>query len=791
MQIKTAELMIQNYNLKLGALALAQESVKGFDKGIPAVAHPYMESIGFSPEEMVKTEAPTSGQPQKYRTGGQYIPNFYPHGGPHLSGAFSKPFQRTIVDPDTQLDPYALDDFGGFETRDWSMGMFDEESAFTLGNERPSFAKTKVKPKTKMDGIGIAGQLLGPGIDAAASIGDWYTRQKFDIADMTPSDRNFNPIGVDQGDHGFNAYGLSMDPNEYTPVQHTGMAQYGGQPSFKRGGSTKKIRVTKVPRYDVGGSNTPTTSSRATRIQNIPKGSVKWDPTKPEYDPGSVQKGDYILQDGVWKKVTGYARPKYTGDNADDRLGRYANDFGEFYDAFEANDGEIRKLYIEQYRKEIAKAKPNTATGLTQADIDDAANLDDEQVINIFYEKQRMNLAVNDKYGDLSEYDKKDKWDSDRKLAGEAATSVGFDSSIYDSLNKVHVAAFQAGYIGLKNLFSSDEHKDKFKKYQLAQTGLGDEQISGTGKGTISQIDGYDGNTTSGEFIYSKDSEMTTEDVPYEDVEGTEGLAYPLNRRTPAKYWTEDLMDIGKNLSNVFRAKKYDPWIKKGDYVGTNPSFVDFRGAAARIASGAQGMGRVGLNMMAPSGARTSMLSNLQAKTLPGIFGVQEAEHKINTGIANRYRDVDARRRTKYNEYTADIDTKLQRQYDIADQQFRNSKTQLWALTLDSVKNAWTNKGKTATMNLLRPDYAVDPRTGYLLSDPSLRPITADAIDPYSTAKELAKIKGLIPGISDTDAIRIIKIDKGLPDYNYAAGIDPAAYEGSVAYEGYPGQTSQ
>ena len=40
--VKTAELMIANFNKKLAALALAQESKKGFPQGIPAVAKPYM-----------------------------------------------------------------------------------------------------------------------------------------------------------------------------------------------------------------------------------------------------------------------------------------------------------------------------------------------------------------------------------------------------------------------------------------------------------------------------------------------------------------------------------------------------------------------------------------------------------------------------------------------------------------------------------------------------------------------------------------------------------------------------
>jgi hypothetical protein len=50
---KTAELMIKNYVMKLGALALAQESKKGFEQGIPLLAKPYMEAMGIREEDLI------------------------------------------------------------------------------------------------------------------------------------------------------------------------------------------------------------------------------------------------------------------------------------------------------------------------------------------------------------------------------------------------------------------------------------------------------------------------------------------------------------------------------------------------------------------------------------------------------------------------------------------------------------------------------------------------------------------------------------------------------------------
>jgi hypothetical protein len=78
--VKTAEMMIKNYVIKLGALALAQESKKGFPQGIPKVAKPYMESQGISekdliPEGMNQGQEEVSEQPQEQQQAPSQMPN--------------------------------------------------------------------------------------------------------------------------------------------------------------------------------------------------------------------------------------------------------------------------------------------------------------------------------------------------------------------------------------------------------------------------------------------------------------------------------------------------------------------------------------------------------------------------------------------------------------------------------------------------------------------------------------------------------------------------------------------
>lgn len=55
---KTAELMIRNYTMKLGGLALAQESKKAFPQGVPKISNPFLEANGISEEQIMPTYKP-------------------------------------------------------------------------------------------------------------------------------------------------------------------------------------------------------------------------------------------------------------------------------------------------------------------------------------------------------------------------------------------------------------------------------------------------------------------------------------------------------------------------------------------------------------------------------------------------------------------------------------------------------------------------------------------------------------------------------------------------------------
>lgn len=90
LQVHTAESIIATYQVKLGKLALIQESMKGFPGGIPVVAMPFLAKYKISPEMVLPTEMPedTQGMPTEMpvaRYGGMPLRSFAPGGANTMS----------------------------------------------------------------------------------------------------------------------------------------------------------------------------------------------------------------------------------------------------------------------------------------------------------------------------------------------------------------------------------------------------------------------------------------------------------------------------------------------------------------------------------------------------------------------------------------------------------------------------------------------------------------------------------------------------------------------------------
>jgi len=184
---KTAELMIRNFNMKLGALALAQEAKKGFPQGIPMVAQPFMEANGLSEQDFIPQEeeaaAAEQGQPEMQQeepvaeaTIPQQMPSGEPIAQPQPMGMNPKEMMMASQMPQEVMQQapmamYGLEmggfypemAFGGYSRYDDGGGVKRKYTAEELSG--------KVHDVTNVDAV-PEGYVLVPGQDGVYGTGE-------------------------------------------------------------------------------------------------------------------------------------------------------------------------------------------------------------------------------------------------------------------------------------------------------------------------------------------------------------------------------------------------------------------------------------------------------------------------------------------------------------------------------------------------------------------------------------------------------------------------------------------
>lgn len=757
LQRETAEKMIQNYNLKLGQLALVQESMKGFDGDIPMIAQGYLQHAGIDPAEFVNPEAaPTQEQVQQF---GRFGLQTFKAGGNTPSKKHKvkiKSIPKFIGGGSSRFNEFNPNIPG---IADIGTKNSDDYMETSLKNQR--------------DWGQIAQKMTGPALDFTAMIGRKMTEPSINYEDFTSADQVFTPNQrPEYGSNMFNTQGV-IDPYRVKEAPQftgtfSGISRFGGQPQYNYGGTPKTY-------FQNAGETGVVTNDKPIAKQDIPKEGIFWDPEAEGYDASKVKKDHYIIKNGRWYKVKGYVKPKYEG-KTDERLGTFGADYELIKQKFQ--DEEVRNAFYNQYVEEMKKAKPNSKTGLTQADIDAALNMDKEKVINNFLKKQAINLAINAKYGDLSEYDKKDLWDKNKNLANETAKELGFEP-----LSQSEVASFQGAYIGLNNLSNNDAFKPMFKDIKVAQIGRADEQVAGTEEGSISQIDGWDGNTTSGEALLVRDNEMDLEELKALEEENATAEDSNLKRfipqvdNTPTPYWTQDLNNLATGLTELYGIEKAKPWQAPLQYREMTPALQDFRGTAARIGS----LAEAGARQAATFGNPNSFAANysqIQSNAVDPILRAQEAERMGNQDIINKTEMFNTQNFNQFDTNKQQLDTQLYDKHIIANEQFKNAKTLARDKVRGLMNQALTNRGMTQSMNSMRSDFKVDPRTGFTYKTnyaPEIQPGSSQSDSMY---QNFLKVLNDNPGIDAEAARKLAKDMAGIPEDPKGVYNQPTNYPG-------------
>ena len=224
-EIKTAELMIAKYNIKLAKLAIIQEAMKGFPQGIPAIAMPYILSNNVEITELlgkVNPEALTAQQMEDEqemstegmednpnadmgvsRFGGNIVAQFNTkaHGGMHFAGypyyqnggQEQKPSIYDVLD---NMERNLLRSIGS--QRD--LGMSLQKSTLDAWDKYKQLRKkygpslTKEVPEgTPISWVNTDGQVVGD--PTQGTTGYWDRVKKYWSGD--PDIGNIDPAGIE------------------------------------------------------------------------------------------------------------------------------------------------------------------------------------------------------------------------------------------------------------------------------------------------------------------------------------------------------------------------------------------------------------------------------------------------------------------------------------------------------------------------------------------------------------------------------------------------------------------
>ena len=823
---KSAELMIKNINMKLGALALAQESKKGFPQGIPEVAKPYMEAMGIKEEDLI----PQKIQPEA-QVNSQAMQNPYENQGMGMQSPEEESVEQVQSMQNSQEESMEspMGRYGfqmGRRLRVAQEGMEQgqpspEEMAMMQQQGAPQ-QQGGADPLVQM--VQQVQQMLQQGAEPADVVMQLLQKQVPPQAIM----QILVQVGMPQEEAQATIQEV-MQQGQQNPQEEmveAPMAQYG----MSMGGYDMPFHDTQ---YRDGGSINRFQGGGST--YSIPKDALVIDRSKYKTDEEYAiarnlefakagTKPVYILYpDGKYKKVTQKTKAKdpYTGTDLGPTFNNLTDVAIKFREMGKSiNTPEFTNLLAEYTLKAIKDpSKYIGKSGKRSKAFDDFSkeNFTPEQIRDAFLTHQKRNIAlqangIQARYFEDAPTGKlltpeqivsKKIMDKGKpvtlaqakevvkKYTTDGITDLGkaFDKvGIKLGNTALEQATFQGFTDALKNKANlTPEQQKTLENWGEYESGAADE--TGQLNNQISPIDRVYTNTTGeqlSEYNLPTEYDYTEDDVEPIDrtVDTTEEeTVYPPTM--PAAPWAQDKLNRLNAGLDYFSAEKYLPWAASYNPEMLDPTFYDptrelaAQSEQANITNQALGqfMGAQDLS------SRAASIQGQGAKQAADTLG---RYNNLNVGVANQFAGNNAQIRNEAQRYNQAQNKQLYDQNVIANQQFDNSKRALRHNLGDAENTLLTNMYKTDALNQQFPQYAIDPSTGgkmYFTRPKAAKPTTyqddldyADKIQNSNLDPKLKEIlltqhlKSSRGNVANTDAESV------LAQYQKKGGTTQMAY---------------
>jgi len=722
LQIETAEKVIANFQVKLGKLALVQESAKGFPDGIPIIALPFLAKYNLSPEMILPTQLDTAQQPAQQEMFPEEMP-VARYGG--------MPFYQAGGTTGVSIDPEAEQQLNFLPNFRRNQRLQKRAQREAERNYMLNFYTNLLQDVVSEDSI------------------------PFDNGDPTTgvflrTDEKGNPYYVD-------GKGIRIKTFDDTYYGKNNAPTSGNERIIERNGKRYRVTTKTVTKSSVDKSKIiPKSEANSPGEVYEENGKYyqiqKYDRTKPI---NSTTSGERILQGDplenktkaieILKKLEGAGAAVYHSEPYTVG-GKQKNPGWEIKASAKGKLTTAEKEYLTDY---FSISTQQGVLGAGENDVNVSLQGSDNSgfygYTNPDFYEYRFWKAQN---ADRSPED----WDK-LDAAGKTANRKLYFRSLGFDLSDDHI---NANIDNPAKLYTNDFVSGR-KQARLAEEIPDSSGTKHTALGFTDAVEAFfDDQKANWRPAFGADKklglehadaysfEKTVKEIDLEGEEVTEEKEEEImdtkspNHITDRKYspwWIQDIVNISGAAQDLFSIKKYKPY--KATYAPyvPQPTFYDPSREIAAIQETAGMAGDLiqGLGTSAQSmGARLAQIQGTAAESIANTMGKY---NNLNVGTANEFaykkadivNDAQLKNQVFTKQYIDEFNT-LNQNYDnarrAARETLRNSYTQ-----------GITNKAQAQVLNTLYPNYQIDPMRGGMLSFYKGTDITAGEEEATNAAR--------------------------------------------------------
>ena len=702
--IKTAELMIKNYQLKLAALALVQEAKKGLPQGVASVSKPIMAENQYT-EDM-------------------------------------------FVDP-------AIKQFEG----QIDGKIAQAEQVQNTEQQDPDFAQQAQQAEEMNEGQPVAqSQNMGqPMAQYGMSMGGY----DFPYEENMPEAE----YGMAMGVNSKNYMGRSKSPMY---ARGGALRTYQGNVGASSTGATGGAPAVDDGTLDVTGLDPEESNKKYQiwmkhNPGKEPKIMLNGKPAR--YVPPTKPTGDLSLSDLKSINTIGYKmlEKELTNPNSKVRAEIIKEGLAAFKDPRTGGkrDG---KVFISDTRKNskeptgdqiinglLSQKKRNDV--IKESGMDMRYLTNDAEKFETFEKLQKRGVVTTQAEYDKIKKEYQDKgWDNKNKIAKTLKLTLPTpQETLIEQTGSHAIARVQNNKV--KDVYKDWGDDDAYQLETLfgkgthdiqTNTGGSDESemaiLYGDDYNTLSPMEGFAGNSTLAHGANPNTARGNFEAVP-DDVkekgtdpcpectraDGTsfvpdrlaDGTCPPCDEKgevavtpeTQPKMWLQDKIKTAGAFTDLMSAKKYMPWAAKYDLRTPKPTFMDPTRELAANAEQAN-IQTNALAQFAGPQALSARSSGVMGQASKNAADVMSKYNNANVNIANQFESNIANIENQEQQLNTGAQQKLYDQNTITNQQYDNTKRALRNNLMNQTTSGITNMTKTAALNKLYPQWQVDPTSG-------------------------------------------------------------------------------